>query len=146
MSVSITQKTSPQGLSTEGIFARDFVRDLLSRPAAKAYVKVAERAHLAKQRRFIKDMEKLGYEVTGIGPDGKFTFAKVKTWQDGTTDRISNGAPNEAHSSSSGTSRTALASAQRALRAAKKLKSSSANGCKREDKREAGRVIPLKCS
>ena len=131
---------------TERIFARDFVRDLMCRPAIKAYVKVAERAHLAKQRRFIKHMEQLGFEVTGVEPGDKFTLRKAKQWQEGTTDRISNGAPNEAHSSSSGTSRTALASAQRALRIATKLKSSSATGCNHAGNGEAGRVIPLKCS
>src|SRR6187455_2561971 len=51
--------------------------------AVKAAVEAersGERAQRTKRRRFIKDMEKLGYEVTGFEPDDKFALRKVKTW------------------------------------------------------------------
>jgi hypothetical protein len=86
-----------------------------------------------KRRQFIKDMEKLGYEVTGFEPRDKVIFRKVKTWQGEIAARDSNGVPSETSGSSHGLSKAALASARRALQASKKLKASSTNGAKRED-------------
>lgn len=125
--------------------ALDLVTGSVDRAAAVEAERSSARAQRTKQRRHIKDMEKLGYEVVGTAPDGNLTFRKVKTWQGETADHASNGGPSEANTSSHGQSKAALASAQRLQRNAKKLKSSSANGSKRGAAR-AGRVIPLKSS
>ena len=100
-------------------------------------------AQRTKQRRHVKDMEKLGYEVFSSEPDGTFTFKKVTTWHEETAAPSCAGGQRETSGSSLGPSEAALASAQRALRNAKKLKQSSANGSARADAKP-GRVIPLK--
>ena len=129
--------------------ALDLVIGATERDAAVASAVEVERnskrARRTEQRRHIKDMQKLGYEVTGTGPDGQMTFRKVTTWHEETAVPSCAGEPRETSGSSHGPSKAALASAARAQRAARKLKASSANGSAREAD-DPARVIPLKCS
>ena len=129
--------------------ALDLVIGATERDAAVASAVEVERnskrARRNEQRRYIKDMEKLGYEFTGTGPDGQMTFRKVKdmarrnsgpklrwraernewviTWtEQGCTRKRSTGTASR-----------------------EEAKSSSANGSAREAD-DPARVIPLKCS
>ena len=120
---------------------REFEAKLAKRVAKEKAARAKAERKLERER--IRQMEKLDYEFTGFGPDGTQTFRKVKTWHEETAVRSCAGGRSEMSGSSPGPSKAALASAARAQRAARKLKSSSVNGSPRAGA-EPGRVIPLK--
>jgi len=77
----------------------------------------------------------------------RFLAKKVTSWQDETRDHASAGSTDASASMSCGQSMAAAASAQRARRAANKLKRSSQTGCRTKDDAQApAQVIRLRSS